>query len=57
MIIEVREYLSNNYQNHTTIFTDGSILDPLDSGAGFIIPDLKVQKSFYLGLGFFHIHI
>ena len=32
--------------------TDGSVLDPLDSRAGFVIPDLKVQKSFYLGNGF-----
>ena len=27
-------------------------MDSLDSGAGFVIPDLKVQKSFYLGKGF-----
>ena len=26
-------------------------MDSLDSGAGFVIPDLKVQKSFYLGKG------
>ena len=31
------------------IFIDGSVLDSLDSGAGFVIPELKVQKSFYLG--------
>ena len=49
---EVREHLNiliDNYQNHITIFTDGSLLDSLDSGAGFVIPELKVQKSFYLG--------
>ena len=34
------------------IFTDVSVLDSLDSGAGFIISDLIVQKSFYLGEGF-----
>ena len=27
-------------------------MDSLDSGARFVIPDLKVQKSFYLGKGF-----
>ena len=54
---EVREHLINNYQNHIKIFTDGSVLDSLDSGAGFVIPELKVQKSFYLGKVFFHIHI
>ena len=32
--------------------THGSVLDWLDSGAGFVIPDLKVQKSFYLGTSF-----
>ena len=45
------------YQNHIKIFTDGSVLDSLDSGAGFVIPELKVQKSFYLGKFFFHIYI
>ena len=47
--IQVREHLNNNYQNHIKIFTDSSFQDSLDSGAGFVIPELKVQKSFYLG--------
>ena len=34
------------------MFTNGSVLGSLDSGAGYVIPDLKVQKSFYLGKGF-----
>ena len=46
---EVREHLINDYQNHIKIFTDGSLLGSLDSGAGFVIPELRVQKSFYLG--------
>ena len=49
LTIEVREHLINNNQNHIKIFTDGSVLDSLDSGAGFVIPELKVQKTFYLG--------
>ena len=49
LTIEVREHLINNYQNHIKIFTDNSVLESLDSGAGFIIPELKVQKYFYLG--------
>ena len=49
---KVREHLINNYQNHIKIFADGSVLDSLDSGAGFVIPDVKVQTSFYLGKGF-----
>ena len=52
LAIQVREHLNNKYQNHIKIFTDGSVLDSLDSGAGFVIPELKVQKSFYLGKGF-----
>ena len=50
--LQVREHLNNKYQNHIKIFTDGSVLDSLDSGAGFVIPELKVQKSFYLRKGF-----
>ena len=52
LAIQVREHLNNKYQNQIKIFTDGSVLDPLDSGAGFVIPEIKVQKSFYLGKGF-----
>ena len=52
LAIHVTEHLNNKYQNHIKIFTDGSVLDSLDSGAGFVIPELKVQKSFYLGKGF-----
>ena len=57
LALEVREHLNNKYQNHIKIFTDGSVWGSLDSGVGFVIPDLKVQKSFYLGKVFFHIHI
>ena len=53
LTVEVREHLINKYQNHIKIFTDSSVLGSLDSGAGFVIPDLKVQKSFYLGKGFY----
>ena len=49
---EAREHLINDYQNHIKIFTDGSLLGSLDSGAGFVIPELTVQKYFYLGKGF-----
>ena len=60
LAIVVREHLNNNDQNHTKILLmipfsniDDSIFDLLDSGAGFIIPDLKVQKSFYLSFSIF----
>ena len=57
LAIQVREHLNNKYQNHIKIFTDGSVLDSLDSGAGFVIPELTVQIFFYLGKFFFHIYI
>ena len=56
LAIQVREHLNNKYQNNFKIFTDGSVLDSLDSGAGFVILELKVQKSFYLGMCFPHSH-
>ena len=51
LVIEAREHLNNTYSNHIQMFTDGSVLDSL-SGVGFVIPDLEVQKSFYLRKGF-----
>ena len=48
LTIEVREHLINNYQNRIKIFTDGSVLDSLDNGAGFVTPDFKVQVKFLL---------
>ena len=39
-------------EDYIKIFTDGSVLDSLDSGAGIVIPDLKVQRTFYLWKGF-----
>jgi ribonuclease HI len=49
---EVRNHLEVNYNHHLKVFTDGSLLESSETGAGFVIPDLKVQKSFYLGKGF-----
>ena len=64
LAIQVREHVNNKYQNHSKIFTDGSALVftdgsalDSDSGAGFVISDLKVQKSFYLGKGFPFLHL
>ena len=56
LAIEVK-HLNNKYQNHIKIFTDGSVQDSLDSGAGFVIPVLKVQTFFLLRKGFFYIYI
>ena len=48
----VKEHISVTYPSHLKIFTDGSVMDSLDSGAAFVIPDMKLQKSFYLGNGY-----
>ena len=56
LAIQVREHVNNKYQNLIKIFTDGSALDS-DSGTGFVISDLKVQKSFFLGKGFPFLHL
>ena len=52
LVSEVKSHLTTYYPNHLKIFTDGSVLDTADSGAGFVIPALKVQQSFYIGKGF-----
>ena len=39
LIIEVREHLINSHQNHIKIFTDSSVLDSLDNGTGFVLPE------------------
>ena len=38
-----------NYSNHLHLYTDGSLLDNGECGAGFSIPQLKISKSYYLG--------
>ena len=47
LVMEIREHLNNNYQNHSKTFTDSSTLD-FDSAAGFVILHLKARKYFYL---------
>ena len=49
---EVRCHLASQYSNHLKVFTDGSVLETGKCGAAFVIPDLKIQKSFHLGKGF-----
>jgi ribonuclease HI len=52
LISKVREHIGYNYSNHLKIFTDGSVLNSKQCGSGFVIPDLKIQKSYNLGQGF-----
>ena len=41
-------HLDENYSNHLKVFTDGSVINN-NAGAAYIIPDLKIKKSFHLG--------
>jgi ribonuclease HI len=52
LTVEANNHLFNKYEYHLKIFTDGSVLPSTDSGCGFVIPDLKIQKDFYLGKRF-----
>ena len=45
----VKMHLENNYPNHLKVYTDGSLLDNQQSGSAFVIPSLKVSKTFYIG--------
>ena len=49
---EVKEHINNRYSNYLKIYTDGSVLENGDCGSAFVIPLLKVEKSFYIGKGF-----
>ena len=40
------------YKDYTKIYTDGSVLSNGNSGAAFLIPSLRVTKSFHLGKHF-----
>ena len=57
LAIQVREHLNNKYQNHIKIFTDGSVLDSLDSRAGFVIPELSAKIFLLREVFFLHIYI
>ena len=49
MTSKAKEILSTRYQSYLKIFTDGSVSETNEVGAGFIIPNLKISKSIYLG--------
>ena len=45
-------HISERYKSHLHIFTDGSLLDNNCAGAAFVIPALKIERSFFLGKKF-----
>ena len=42
-------HLQNNYPNHLKVYTDGSLLNNNLSGSAFVIPSLKIYKSYSIG--------
>ena len=44
-----RERLNTKYQHYLQVYTDGSVSDKKEAGAGFTIPYLGINKSIYLG--------
>ena len=45
----VRTHIDDHYKESLQVFTDGSVLDTKNVGAAFVIPVLKVTKSYFLG--------
>ena len=43
-------HIQNTYPNHLKVYTDGSLLSNQNSGSAFVIPFLKVNKTFSIGV-------
>ena len=52
LVNEVKQHLQEKYSFHLKIFTDGSVTESQQCGSGFVIPDLGIKRSYYLGKGF-----
>ena len=50
--VSVKSHMETNYISHLKVFTDGSVLDNKQAGAAFVIPALKLEKSYFLGKHF-----
>ena len=49
MVADVRSHIEHKYTNCLKVYTDGSLLDNQEAGSAFVIPALKVEKSYYIG--------
>ena len=49
--LEAHIHINDKYSNHLQIYTDGSVSENGDTGAGFVIAALNITESFYLGKG------
>ena len=52
LVSVVREHINNKYCNHLKVYTDGSVLESGYAGAGVVIPDMKIQKKYFIGKHF-----
>ena len=48
----IKSHLEEKYFMKLQIYTDGSLLENGHAGAGFVIPDFKMYKSYHLGKGY-----
>ena len=51
LAVQARIHLQDHYDNDLKIFTDGSVFDSGDVGAGYVIPSFNIRESFSLDKG------
>ena len=49
LAVSVKSHIEDKYRDHLKIFTDGSVLENKQTGAAFVIPAFRIEKSYYLG--------
>ena len=42
----VKSHLADNNSNHLKIYTDGSVVENEQAGAGFVISEFKTEEGF-----------
>ena len=49
MSLSVKMHVESKYPNHLKVYTDGFLLNNNQSGSAFVIPSLKINKSYSIG--------
>ena len=49
LAVSVKSHLESKYKNYLKVFTDGSVIENKQAGAAFVIPALRIEKSYFLG--------
>jgi ribonuclease HI len=52
LVNEVKERIEYKYCHYLKVYTDGSVLENGYCGSAYVIPSMKVHKSFHIGKGF-----